>query len=265
MTLASDNSASGAPLLETRGIAKHYGGVKALLGANLTVHHGEHVGIMGDNGAGKSTLVKILSGAQSASAGTLVFDGKEQLFQSPVDARTAGIETVYQDLSLADDLDVLTNLYLGREEKRFSLGGLSVLNRRKMALRAAELLGEIGVNVPEVHKTVRGLSGGQRQGIAIARAAGWGSKLIIMDEPTAALGVQETGHVHEIIGRLKARGIAVILVSHNMQQVFELTDRIYVFRRGQLVGCRKTTQTNPEEIIALITGAAAADLEGLPA
>lgn len=249
----------GGPLLQTTNLCKFYGGVKALRGANITVNHGEHIAIMGDNGAGKSTFVKILSGAQPATDGTLIFDGQERTFNAPIDSRNAGIETVYQDLSLADDLDVLSNLFLGREETYFKCGGMSVLNRRKMGRRATELLSDIGVNVPEVHRTVRGLSGGQRQGIAIARASGWGSKLIIMDEPTAALGLQETGHVHEIIRKLKAKGVAVIIVSHNMQQVLELTDRVYVFRRGEVVGSRVTKDTCADEIVSLITGARAAD------
>ena len=250
---------STVPLLETRGLSKSYGGVQALHGASIMVNEGEHVGIMGDNGAGKSTMVKILSGAHAPTDGSVFFDGAERVFESPIDARNAGIETVYQDLSLADDLDVLSNLFLGREQLRFSMGGLSVLNRKTMAVRAADLLGEIGVNVPEVHKTVSSLSGGQRQGIAIARAAGWGSKMIIMDEPTAALGVQETGHVHDIIRRLKERGVAVMLVSHNVEQVFQITDRIYVFRRGAVVGSRRTADTSPEEIVSMITGAMPAD------
>jgi ABC-type sugar transport system ATPase subunit len=252
-------TATNIPLLQTTNLCKYYGGVKALEGANITVGHGEHIAIMGDNGAGKSTFAKILSGAQPASDGTVVFDGNEVSFSSPIDSRNAGIETVYQDLSLADDLDVLSNLFLGREETYVKLGGLSVLNRRKMGRRATELLSEIGVNVPEVHRTVRGLSGGQRQGIAIARASGWGSKLIIMDEPTAALGLQETAHVHDIIRTLKLRGVAVIIVSHNMQQVLELTDRVYVFRRGAVVGSRTTKETTADEIVSLITGARGPD------
>ena len=251
------HSGDDAPLLQTTDLAKSYGGVKALKGATISIGRGEHIAIMGDNGAGKSTFVKILSGAQAASGGTIMFDGVQQTFATPIEAREAGIETVYQDLSLADDLDVLTNLFLGREEVFWKLGGLSVLNRRKMSRRATELLSEIGVNVPEVHRTVRGLSGGQRQGIAIARASGWGSKLIIMDEPTAALGLQETAHVHKIIKTLKQRGVAVLLVSHNMQQVMELTDRVYVFRRGDVVGWRRTAETTPDEIVSMITGAKA--------
>lgn len=244
-----------APLLSTSGISKNYDGVHALQDANFHIAPGEIVAIMGDNGAGKSTFVKVLSGAHLPSGGTLEVDGIATSFKSPNDARRAGIETVYQDLSLAEDLDVLANLFLGREEYHLKLGGLSILNRRKMAARAAELLGEIGVNVPGIHDIVSGLSGGQRQGVAIARAAGWGSRLIIMDEPTAALGLQETAHVHDIIRGLRNRGVAVILVSHNMKQVLELSDRVYVFRRGSIVCNLTTRQTDADEIISYITGA----------
>lgn len=243
------------PIVEAIGIAKHYGGVVALSGANLKVMPGEVVAIVGDNGAGKSTFVKILSGAQGASEGRLLVSGREISFNRPSDAREAGIETVYQDLSLAEHLDVLTNLFLGREECYFKFGGLSILNRRKMTARAEELLSEIGVNVPGVRDIVGGLSGGQRQGVAIARAAGWGSQLIIMDEPTAALGVQETAHVHDIIRGLQSRGVAVLLVSHNMKQVMELSNRVYVFRRGRIAAELRTAQTTTDEIIAYITGA----------
>lgn len=251
------NSTPGTPtpILEAIDISKRYGGVNALVNANLYVNPGECVGIMGDNGAGKSTMVKILAGVQPASSGRILFDGEERNFTTPVDARTAGIETVYQDLSLADDLDVTSNLFMGREEYRLKLGDLSILDRKKMVKRTNELLSEIGVNVPKATSIVGGLSGGQRQGIAIARAAGWGSRFIIMDEPTAALGLQETEHVHEIIRGLKTRGVAVMIVSHNMDQVMELTDRVYVFRRGVIVGDVETAQTTPEEIVAMITGA----------
>ncbi len=243
------------PIVEAVGVAKHYGGIVALSGANLKVMPGEVVAIVGDNGAGKSTFVKILSGAQSCTEGRIRVSGREMTFNRPSDAREAGIETVYQDLSLAEHLDVLTNLFLGREEYYFRLGGLSILNRRRMIARAEQLLSEIGVNVPGVHDLVGGLSGGQRQGVAIARAAGWGSQLIIMDEPTAALGVQETAHVHDIIRGLQARGVAVLLVSHNMKQVMELSNRVYVFRRGRISAELQTAATTTDEIIAYITGA----------
>lgn len=246
---------SETPVLEARALSKHYGGVSALVDANVYVMRGEIVAIVGDNGAGKSTFAKILSGAQSADSGELMVNGNVSTFHRPSDARRAGIETVYQDLSLAEHLDVLTNLFLGREEYHFQLGGLSILNRRKMAARARELLGEIGVNVPGVRDIVGSLSGGQRQGVAIARAAGWGSQLIIMDEPTAALGVQETAHVHDIIRALQKRGVALILISHNMKQVMELSHRVYVFRRGRIAKELVTEDTTTDEIISYITGA----------
>lgn len=252
---ASIQSDPGVPIVEAVNITKHYGGVIALSGANLKVMPGEVVAIVGDNGAGKSTFVKILSGAQPATEGKLLVSGREATFHQPSDARVAGIETVYQDLSLAEHLDVLTNLFLGREEVYFKLGGLSILNRRKMTARAEQLLNEIGVNVPGVRDIVGGLSGGQRQGVAIARAAGWGSQLIIMDEPTAALGVQETAHVHDIIRGLQSRGVAVLLVSHNMKQVMELSNRVYVFRRGRIASELQTANTTTDEIISYITGA----------
>ncbi|UVK41159.1 ATP-binding cassette domain-containing protein [Mesorhizobium sp. AR10] len=254
-TPAFSVSSAVVPILESQGIAKHYGGVIALTGADLRVMPGEIVAIVGDNGAGKSTFVKIVSGAQPADDGKLFVTGREMSFHRPSDAREAGIETVYQDLSLAEHLDVLSNLFLGREEFYVNFGGLSILNRKKMATRAEELLNEIGVNVPGVRDIVGGLSGGQRQGVAIARAAGWGSQLIIMDEPTAALGVQETAHVHDIIRALQGRGVAVLLVSHNMKQVMELSDRVYVFRRGRIVRELVTKDTSTDEIIGYITGA----------
>lgn len=246
---------NNTPVVEAIGVTKRYEGVLALSEANLRVMPGEVVAIVGDNGAGKSTFVKILSGAQPATEGKLAVQGHTVVFNRPSDARDSGIETVYQDLSLAEDLDVLSNLFMGREECYFNFGGLSILNRPKMIRRANQLLGEIGVNVPGVHDTVKGLSGGQRQGVAIARAAGWGSRIIIMDEPTAALGVQETAHVHDIIRTLQSRGVAVLLVSHNMKQVMELSDRVYVFRRGRIVAELGTKQTTTDEIISYITGA----------
>ena len=233
-------STTTEPLLKTTNLCKFYGGVKALSGANITVGHGEHIAIMGDNGAGKSTFVKILSGAQPATDGTVMFDGQKRTFGAPIDSRNAGIETVYQDLSLADDLDVLSNLFLGREERYFTLGGLSILNRRKMGRRATELLSEIGVNVPRVHRTVKGLSGRPASGHCHRESLRVGFQVDHHGRAHPALGLQETGHVHEIIRNLKAKGVAVIIVSHNMQQVLELTDRVYVFRRGEVVGCRTT-------------------------
>jgi ABC-type sugar transport system ATPase subunit len=247
-------TATAAPLLSARGLGRHYGGVRALTGLDLVLSPGEHAAVVGDNGAGKSTFVRMISGAERPDDGHIEFDGQRCHFRSPLDARSAGIETVYQDLSLADDLDVVDNLFLGRELFHLKLAGLSVLNRRAMRRRAEELLDEVGVNIPSLSGKIRGMSGGQRQGVAIARAAGWGSKLIILDEPTAALGVRETAQVENIVRGLKRSGTAVVLVSHSLRQVFDLMDTIFVFRHGRLVGRRDVARTTPQEIVAMITG-----------
>lgn len=251
-------------LLQVRGLGKHYGGVTAVAGLDLVLAPGEHAAVVGDNGAGKSTFVRMISGAERPDEGRVHFDGVECHFRSPLDARRAGIETVYQDLSLADDLDVVDNLFLGRELFRLRAGGLSVLDRRAMRRRAADLLDEVGVRIPSLSAPIRDMSGGQRQGVAIARAAGWGSKMIILDEPTAALGVRETGQVEDIIRGLKRAGTAVILVSHNLRQVFDLVDTIFVFRRGRLVGRRSAADTAPQEVVAMITGVAEASAQEYP-
>lgn len=244
-----------APILSARGLSRHYGGVQALTGLDLDLMPGEHAAVVGDNGAGKSTFVRMISGAERPDAGTVTFDGSPCHFKSPLEARGVGIETVYQDLSLADELDVVDNLFLGRELFHLKLSGLSILNRRAMRRRAQELLDEVGVGIPSLKEKIRGMSGGQRQSVAIARAAGWGSKLIILDEPTAALGVRETAGVENIVRGLKRSGTAVVLVSHNLRQVFDLMDTVYVFRRGRMVGRREIRSTTPQEIVAMITGA----------
>ncbi|MFJ5956694.1 ATP-binding cassette domain-containing protein [Paenarthrobacter sp. NPDC092416] len=248
-----------APLLRVRDLEKHYGGVTALSELDLQLMPGEHVAVVGDNGAGKSTFVRMISGAERPDGGTIIFDGEECNFRSPLEARGVGIETVYQDLSLADDLDVIDNLFMGREIFHVKMGGLSILNRKAMRKRAEELLNEVGVRIPSLSERIRGMSGGQRQGVAIARASGWGSKLIILDEPTAALGVRETGQVEDIIRGLKQAGTGVVLVSHNLRQVFDLMDTIFVFRRGKLVGRREVARTSPQEIVAMITGVSEPD------
>jgi fructose transport system ATP-binding protein len=250
MTTTSDV----APLLQVTGLGKNYGGVKALADVDISIAPGEHIAVVGDNGAGKSTFVRMISGAERPDAGTIHFDGADRSFRSPLDARSAGIETVYQDLCLADDLDVVDNLFLGRELFRVRCAGLSILNRKAMKNRAKELLDEVGVGIPSLNEPIRGMSGGQRQSVAIARAAGWGSKLIILDEPTAALGVRETAGVEEIVRGLKKSGTGVVLVSHNLRQVFDLMDTVFVFRRGRLVGRREVASTTPQEVVAMITG-----------
>ena len=241
-------------VLETRGLTKRYGGVHALEEANFTLARGEHVAVVGDNGAGKSTFVRQITAVEQKSAGQVFFDGREVNFAGPLAAREAGIETVFQNLALADDLDVPSNLYLGREILSVRLGPFSILNRRAMKEATLRALEMTAVKIPNVDNTIRNMSGGQRQCVAIARAAAFASKLIIMDEPTAALGVQETGQVENIIRGLKERGVPLILISHNLRQVFDLVDRIVVFRRGRIVASLRRDETDGNDIVSYITG-----------
>jgi fructose transport system ATP-binding protein len=242
-------------ILETRGLTKHYGGVHALTDASFSLRRGEHVAIMGDNGAGKSTFVRQITGVEMPTRGQIVFDGVEHAFTSPIEAREAGIETVFQTLALADDLDVPSNLFLGRERIRFNLGPFSILDKKSMREATRAALIKTGVKIPNLMNTIRNMSGGQRQCVAIARTAAFKSKLVIMDEPTAALGVQETAQVENIIRTLKEAGEPLILVSHNMRQVFDLVDRIVVFRRGRIVANLRKEDTDGQDVVAHITGA----------
>jgi len=242
-------------ILETRGLTKHYGGVHALTDADFTLRKGEHVAIMGDNGAGKSTFVRQITGVEQPTRGSIVFDGREVAFASPIDAREAGIETVFQNLALADDLDVPSNLFLGREKVRFRLGPFSILDYRSMREATMRALEKTAVKIPNLSNTIRNMSGGQRQCVAIARTAAFASKLVVMDEPTAALGVQETAQVWAIIRTMKEAGESLILISHNMRQVFDLVDRIVVFRRGRIVANLNRDETDGQDVVAYITGA----------
>ena len=243
------------PVIAVKGLTKHYGGVKALTDAEFRLNPGEHVAIVGDNGAGKSTFVRLITGVEQPSRGDILMDGQPVAFDSPLDAREQGVETVFQNLALAEDLDVPANIFMGREITRLNLGPLSILNHRAMRAQSVEMLSTTGVKIQDLSEPMRGMSGGQRQCVAIARAAGFAKKLIILDEPTAALGVQETARVEEIIRGLKARGVPLIIISHNLRQVFDLVDRIYVFRQGRIICSRLKAQTTPEEIVGLITGA----------
>lgn len=243
-------------ILETKGLTKHYGGVQALNDANFQLLKGEHVAIMGDNGAGKSTFVRQLTGVEQRSSGTVIFDGKEVNFKGPLEAREAGIETVFQTLALADDLDVPDNLFLGREITFANwLGPFRFLDYRGMREATIAGLEKTAVKIPNIKNTIRNMSGGQRQCVAIARTATFHSKLTIMDEPTAALGVQETAQVENIIRTLKAAGEPLILISHNMRQVMDLVDRIVVFRRGRIVANLRKEETDGQDVVAYITGA----------
>lgn len=244
-------------ILETRDLTKHYGGVHALQGANFTLRKGEHVAIMGDNGAGKSTFVRQITGVEQRTRGDVIFDGKPVFFENPMDARNAGIETVFQTLALADQLDVPDNLFLGRELVKFKFGPFSILDYKAMRERTMGALEKTGVKIPNIRGTIERMSGGQRQCVAIARTATFHSKLTIMDEPTAALGVQETAQVENIIRTLKEAGEPLILISHNMRQVMDLCDRIVVFRRGRICANLdiKNNDITGEDVVAYITGA----------
>jgi fructose transport system ATP-binding protein len=242
-------------ILKTEALTKHYGGVEALTGANFELKRGEHVAIMGDNGAGKSTFVRQITAVEQRTSGKVMFDGQEVNFKTPLEARQAGIETVFQNLALADDLDVPSNLFLGRERVLFNLGPFSILDFKAMRASTVEALKRTGVKIPNLSNSIRRMSGGQRQCVAIARTATFASKLIIMDEPTAALGVAETAQVEKIIQTLKENGEPLILISHNMRQVFDLVDRIVVFRRGRIVANLLKKETTGEEVVQYITGA----------
>jgi D-xylose transport system ATP-binding protein len=249
-------STTDTPIVEVRGLSLAFGSVQALRDVNLQLRPGEVTAIVGDNGAGKSTAVRCISGVHKADSGEILFDGSAVSFHNPEDAREAGIETVHQNLALVEDLTVWQNLYLNREIVH-GFGPLALLDRRAMKAGAQEMVSTLAVNVPAVGARVRRLSGGQRQAVAICRAAGFSSKLVIMDEPTAALGVQETARVEELILRLKSEGRAVLLISHNFAQVMRLSDQVWVMRAGQCVAGRRTEDTTGEEIVALITGAQA--------
>ena len=241
-------------ILRTEGLTKHYGGVHALEDANFELRKGEHVAIMGDNGAGKSTFVRQITGVEQPTRGKIIFNGQEVSFPGPLDAREAGIETVFQNLALADDLDVPSNLFLGREKIWLNLGPFSILDFKGMRAATLKALQRTAVKIPNLSNTIRNMSGGQRQCVAIARTATFASKLIIMDEPTAALGVQETAQVENIIRTLKENGEPMILISHNMRQVFDLVDRIVVFRRGENAGERRPKETTGDEIVRMMVG-----------
>jgi simple sugar transport system ATP-binding protein len=249
---------TGAPVLQAQHIRKSFGNVHALKDASLTMMPGEVTALIGDNGAGKSTLVRCICGVHVPDEGTVEVQGQEVRFSNPEAAREAGIETVHQNLALVEDLTVWQNLFLSREITR-GLGPVQIMDRRAMATKATEMVSTLAINVPSVKSRVRRLSGGQRQAVAIARAAGWGSAIVIMDEPTAALGVQETARVEELIHDLRSRGISIMLISHNFDQVLRLSDAVTVMRSGRTVASRRAASTSGDELVGLVTGAILAD------
>ncbi|QNN54312.1 ATP-binding cassette domain-containing protein [Nocardioides mesophilus] len=256
-TASTRDPAEPAPVLSARGLRKRYGQVTAIDGADFDLYPGEVLAVVGDNGAGKSSLIKALTGALVPDAGTVALDGRSVSFTSPADAREAGIETVYQTLALAPAMDIASNLFLGREIRRDGLlGRLRMLDRRAMREEAARQLDALGIaTVQDITQLVETLSGGQRQAVAVARAAMFGSKVVIMDEPTAALGVRETRHVLDLIKRISARGLPVVLISHDMPAVFEVADRIHVHRLGRRAGTVRPGEVSMSDVVAFITGA----------
>jgi len=243
-------STTATPILELQNIHKSFAAVIAIERFSLSVYPGEIVALVGDNGAGKSTLIKIISGVYSPTSGSICMDGQDVTMVNATMARSQGIEVVYQDLALADQQSVYMNMFLGREP----VNKLGLLDRRKMITETENLVKELDVRIPSARATIRELSGGQRQAITIARATHWASKLILLDEPTAALGVAETAKVEEIITSLKQRNIGILIISHSLDQVFRLSDRICVLRRGQQIGIRTTKETDKNEIVSMITG-----------
>jgi simple sugar transport system ATP-binding protein len=241
------------PVLEARKLTKHYGHVLALDEADFTALPGEVVALIGDNGAGKSTLVKTLVGAIRPDQGEILVDGTPVHLASPIDARGYGIEAVYQDLALAPDLDSAANLFLGRE--LYVVPFVRMLNRRAMRQRAVVAFAELGIELPDVGTPVGMLSGGQRQSIAVARAVAFASRIIFMDEPTAALGVVQRGRVLDVIRRVRDRGVSVVLVSHNMPEVLAVADRVEVLRMGRRVATYTAAQTSVDELVGAMTGA----------
>ncbi|MER7769517.1 ATP-binding cassette domain-containing protein [Kitasatospora sp. NPDC096140] len=241
---------TGAPVLALRGVSKRFGAVQALTDVHLEVHAGEVVALVGDNGAGKSTLVKTIAGVHPIDEGTIEWEGQAVSIGRPHDAQALGVATVYQDLALCDNLDVVGNLFLGRELKRFG-----TLDEVAMEKRARELLDTLSIRIPSVRIPIAALSGGQRQVVAIARALVGDPKIVILDEPTAALGVEQTAQVLDLVERLRDRGLGVILISHNMADVKAVADTVAVLRLGRNNGVFEVANTSHEEIISAITGA----------
>jgi D-xylose transport system ATP-binding protein len=245
------------PILELRGISKHYGAVQALTKVDFEVYSGEVLALVGDNGAGKSTLIKCIAGTHAPDEGRIIFEGKEIHLHGPADATRLGIETVYQDLAICDNLDVVQNMFLGRERVSRVLPPIvEILSELEMEKQSLEVLQTLSVTtIGNVREKVAALSGGQRQAVAISRAAMWNSKLMILDEPTAALGVAQTEQVLALVRQLREHGIGVVVISHNLHEVFSVADRIIVLRLGRRVATFVQGATTPEDVVAAITGA----------
>jgi D-xylose transport system ATP-binding protein len=250
------DESKSSPILELQGISKRFGAVQALAGVDFEVYRGEVLGLVGDNGAGKSTLVKVIAGTYQPDSGHYLFEGKQVHINNPRDAARLGIQTVYQDLALCDNLDVVANLYLGREELEPVIPRLmEALDEITMEQGALHFIQDLHVRIPSLHTRIAALSGGQRQSVAVARAVMWNSKVVLLDEPTAALGVEQTRQVKELIIRLRQQGLGVVVISHNLVDIFDVSDRIIVLRLGRRVATFQTHVSNPEQVVAAITGA----------
>jgi ABC-type sugar transport system ATPase subunit len=252
----TEHQNSAVPALETRAISKAFGHVRGLESVDFKAHAGEVVAVVGDNGAGKSTFVKTVAGALRPDSGQVLVEGEPVAFRAPADAREMGVEVVYQDLALAPDLSVWANLFLGRELHRRGAGRtLRWLDKKTMRERASEELDRLRINMPSIDARVEDLSGGQRQCVAVARSVAWGRKIVLMDEPTAALGVEQGKQVAGLVQTLARRGLAVVLISHNLAEVFEIADRVVVFRQGRSIADVETSKTTRQEVVGWITGA----------
>src|SRR5256886_13363713 len=243
------------PILQVKEIYKRFGGLVAVDHVSLDIYPGEVIGLLEDKGAGKSTHIKMIYGAYKPDDGHILLDGQVVSFATPLEARRRGIETIYQDLALCENLDASANIFLGREKMRHQLGIFSVLDRSFMLRESRQVLDQLDIRIPELRNPIRQLAGGQRQAVSIARAVYWNASLMIMDEPTAALGVPEQLKVLELIRTLRTQGVPVLLISHNMQDVFAVADRVIVMRRGSKAGEVRISETNENEVVGLMVGA----------
>jgi len=244
-------------LIETKGLTKRFGGLTAVDEMDFNVRAGEVVAVLGDNGAGKSTLIKMISGVYQPDGGEIYVMGEESKIHTPMDALSLGIETIYQDLALAENLNVYSNIFLGREKTKKVLGLFKVIDHQYMYAESQNILHKLDIVIPSLRNSVRSLSGGQRQAVAISRSIYWNAKLLIMDEPTAALGVAQQHQVLELVKSLKDHGIGIIIISHQMQDVFAVADRLVIMRRGKKVGDLLKKDTNTDEVVNLIVGSEA--------
>lgn len=242
------------PVLEVRNLTKRFGGLTAVDNVSMQVYPGEVVGLLGDNGAGKSTLIKMVSGVYSPTGGQILYQGQEITIHNPMDALKMGIETIYQDLALAENLNVYSNIFLGREKLKKFMGMINVLDHDYMLEEARGVLKRLDIEIPSLRNKIAMLSGGQRQAVAISRSIYWDAKLLIMDEPTAALGVAEQKKVLDLVRTLRSHNVPVLIISHQMRDVFSVADRLVVMRRGKKAGERLVKDTNPDEIVGLIVG-----------